>query len=263
MLSVVSFGGGVNSTALLVGLRERGERPDRILFADTGGERIETYEHVAEVSAWCVTVGFPEIERVDNAAREGFPHESLEDECLNNHTLPSLAYGNKGCSAKWKRQPMDRAVKAWPLAIAAHERGEKIERLIGIDWGEQHRSANLMTADDPWFVYRRPLVDWVWAREECLEAISRAGLRQPPKSACWFCPATRKHEVLDLASREPSLFQRAVAMERNAAPNNGPTTKGLGRAWSWEKLVKADRDQLKLFPEIQEVSCLCFDGEED
>ena len=42
LCSVVSFGGGVNSTALLIGLEERDERPDYILFADTGGEKPET-----------------------------------------------------------------------------------------------------------------------------------------------------------------------------------------------------------------------------
>ena len=38
MKTIVSYGGGTNSTAMLVGLWERGERPDAIVFADTGGE---------------------------------------------------------------------------------------------------------------------------------------------------------------------------------------------------------------------------------
>jgi len=45
MSFVVSFGGGTNSTAMLVGMWERGERPDAILFADTGGEKPHTYQH--------------------------------------------------------------------------------------------------------------------------------------------------------------------------------------------------------------------------
>jgi hypothetical protein len=36
---IVTWGGGVNSTAMLVGMKQRGIRPDRILFADTGGEK--------------------------------------------------------------------------------------------------------------------------------------------------------------------------------------------------------------------------------
>ena len=40
---VVAYGLGVNSTALLVEFVKRDIRPDLILFADTGGEKPETY----------------------------------------------------------------------------------------------------------------------------------------------------------------------------------------------------------------------------
>jgi hypothetical protein len=263
MITAVSFGGGTNSTALLVGLHERGERPDYILFADTGGEFQRTYDHVHEVQAWCRKVGFPEIIVVSNADPEGerHGHLSLENECINNSTLPSLAYGFKGCSAKWKRQPMDRFLRDQDDVKEAWGRGEKVMRLIGIDAGEAHRSAALMDADDPKWEYDRPLIDWDWAREECLEAIERAGLSLPGKSACWFCPAARKHEVLDLAERFPDLFERACAMEDNAAEANS-TVRGLGRNYSWKTLVEADRAQLKLFSESPDVACMCFDGDD-
>jgi hypothetical protein len=257
-VSVVSFGGGVNSTAMLVGLHERGERPDAILFADTGAEWPETYHHVEALSRWCEVRGFPPITTVNNGDREDAPHSTLEEECLRNRTLPSLAFGFKGCSAKWKRQPMDRWVRAWGPAQRAWERGELVQRLIGIDAGEQHRSANIDGAGR--WDFRRPLIEWGWARAECVDAIERAGLSVPRKSACWFCPATRKVEVLALASERCDLFARAVGVERNAAENLG-VVKGLGRHWSWETLVAADRAQLKLFPDSVEEPCGCFDGE--
>jgi len=153
-------------------------------------------------------------------------------------------------------------VKSWEPAQEAWERGEKVVRLIGIDAGEAHRSANLETLNDPRFEYRRPLIEWNWAREECVEACRRGFGFAPGRSACWFCPATRKPEVLALANDHPDLFDRAVAMERHAAPNLG-SVEGLGRNYSWESLVKADRAQLKLFPEAPEMACGCFDGEED
>jgi 3'-phosphoadenosine 5'-phosphosulfate sulfotransferase (PAPS reductase)/FAD synthetase len=52
-LLAVAFGGGINSTAMLCGFRERGIKPDLILFADTGGELPETYEHVIEMDTQC------------------------------------------------------------------------------------------------------------------------------------------------------------------------------------------------------------------
>jgi hypothetical protein len=68
----------------------------------------------------------------------------------------------------------------------------------------------------------------------------------------------RKAEVLRLAKEHPELLDRAVEMERNAAPNMS-TVKGLGRRWSWERLAKADQSQLKLFKDDQaEICTACF-----
>mgnify|MGYP001615844813 CR=1 FL=1 len=110
MPAVVSFGGGVNSTAVLIGMHERGERPDAILFADTKGEMPDTYRHVEAVQEWCVKHNFPEINVVTYYESA---HASLEEECHNNETLPSKAFGFSGCSVKWKRQPMDRFLASW------------------------------------------------------------------------------------------------------------------------------------------------------
>jgi len=249
-LAVLSFGGGVNSTGLLAGLFERATPPDAILFADTKAEFEDTYLHVEEVSAWSVAKGGPPITRND---RNTPLHASLEEECRNNDTLPSLAFGYKGCSVKWKRQPMDRWVKAWEPAKAAWARGERVARLMGIDAGESHRGK---VADDDLFTYRRPLVEWDWDRADCIAAIGRAGLRVPRKSACFFCPASKKVEVLALAKDRPDLFARAVAMERHARDTGGlKFISGLGRHWSWEGLAAGQK-----YPETVEPPCECYDG---
>lgn len=258
-LTVLSYGGGVNSSALLWGLYEREQLPNAVLFADTGGEFQHVYDTVERVRAFCEEQGVL-FELVTNADPDGerHGHASLEDECHRNKTLPSLAFGFKGCSAKWKRQPMDRWVKAWPEAHKAWDRGRLVTRLLGIDADEAHRSANL--TEDKLFRYERPLIDWGWGREECLEAVERSPFGPVGKSACWFCPAMKKREVLALEREHPELFARAVAMEHNALENLG-TTKGLGRSWAWETLVAADKAQLKLFPESIDEACGCYDGE--
>lgn len=51
---VVNFGGGTNSTGLLVGAVERGLRPDIVVFADTGSEMPHTYAHL-EIERRAVT----------------------------------------------------------------------------------------------------------------------------------------------------------------------------------------------------------------
>ncbi|HEX4613990.1 MAG TPA: hypothetical protein VH092_37760 [Urbifossiella sp.] len=88
---VVAYGLGVNSTAVLVELARRGVRPDRILFADTGGEKPETYAYLPVVQAYLARVGFPPVVTVRYEPRTA-PYRTLEGQCLHTGTLPSLAY---------------------------------------------------------------------------------------------------------------------------------------------------------------------------
>ncbi|AMV31307.1 Phosphoadenosine phosphosulfate reductase family protein [Pirellula sp. SH-Sr6A] len=241
--SVVSFGGGVNSTALLVGLYEREERPDAVLFADTGGERPETYQHVRRMSEWCVGVGFPEIVTVSKGI-------TLEQDCLDRETLPSKAFGFPSCSDHFKVRPQ----KKW----IAESGWKDVVWLIGIHKGEIQRAKK---NTDP-FV-RFPLIEWGWGQEDCVDAIRCNGLPIPPKSACFFCPSMKKQEILELKRDNPELFERAVEMERNAKEAGTlTTTKGLGRRFSWESLAKADEAQLRLpiFDDSQPPICdVCID----
>jgi hypothetical protein len=254
MVLAVSFGAGTNSTAMVVGMLDCGQRPDWVLFADTGGERPQTYAFLRTFDAWLQARGLA-LTVVTNAGRgQG---ESLEANCLARRELPSLAYGFKGCSVKWKRQPMDRFLRAQPGCIAEWEAGGLVARAIGIDAGEAHRTK---LPPDARYVYRYPLVDWGWDRAACVDAISRAGLPQPGKSSCFFCPAAKKSEVLALAKEAPDLFARAVAMEANSAAH---TVKGLGRKWSWSSLVDADARQQRLFPELAQAPCDCMEGGDD
>ncbi|WP_291333094.1 hypothetical protein [Desulfovibrio sp.] len=48
---VVSYGMGVDSTALLVEMHNRGIRPDLILFADVGSEKHSTYAYLDIINA--------------------------------------------------------------------------------------------------------------------------------------------------------------------------------------------------------------------
>jgi|SRR6185312_7818437 len=242
---VVSFGGGVNSAALLIGMRERGIRPDIILFADTAGEKPETYRFVKAMDGWLSSNGFPSIVTVKN---DGM-YDSLESDCLTRRTLPPIVMGWRTCSDKYKKRPIEKYLKAhdsFPCVMA-----------VGIDAGERHRLGDFDTAT---VTYQYPLVEWSWGRRECVEAIARAGLAVPVKSACFFCPSSKPHEIVRLAKDHPDLFERATAMERNAT---GLFVKGLGRHWSWTQVIEADRNQLKMFVEPEPITCMCFDGEDD
>ena len=96
---MVSYGGGANSTALLIGLHQHRIPVDLILFADTGAEHPHTYAYLEVMDRWLKDHGMPPITRVYKTTRDG-KRLTLEDECLQSCSLPSIAYGFKRCSLK-------------------------------------------------------------------------------------------------------------------------------------------------------------------
>ncbi|EQD60340.1 hypothetical protein B1B_07821, partial [mine drainage metagenome] len=154
----VSFGAGVDSTAMLVALHEADLKPDVITFADTGGEKPETLNHVEAMCAVLKSWGWPTINVCRKSPLASTGYHDLYGNCFANQTLPSLAFGMKSCSIKWKQIPQDQFLKGvtsgpnagpphplWARALAA---GERIVKLIGYDCGraDLRRSKNLKTA---------------------------------------------------------------------------------------------------------------------
>jgi hypothetical protein len=263
---IIAYGGGLNSTAMLCGFKERGIKPDLILFADTGGEMPETYQHVRHIDGICKLWWGIGVEVVNYTMKDG-RQPTLEDLCLNAKMLPSLAYGRKACSMKHKIQPQSKRMIEWCLENGFKE----CLKAIGYDAKESHRRIDKThEIHARGFIERftYPLIEWQWGREECAEAIKRHNLPVPGKSACFFCPAMKRGEILRLKNKHPELFDRAVAIEEAANGEGGKnrTPRGLtGRSFMWSDIVKADQDQGKLWEWLDEndenpIPCGCFDG---
>lgn len=131
---MIADGLGVNSTALLIQLFRTGVRPDLILFADTGSEKPETYAYLEVRRRWLQRVGFPGLIVVRRCGIR-VPDQSLEDQCLRTGTLPSLAYGGKSCSLKWKVAPQDKFCNHWEPALRCWQSGQRVIKAIGYDAG--------------------------------------------------------------------------------------------------------------------------------
>ena len=197
---IVAYGLGVDSTAVLVELCKRGIRPDAILFADTGDEKQETYDYLPVINAWLSAVGFPTItvvRYVPKTFKNFPPYSTLGENCLTNGTLPSLAFGFKSCSLKWKVTPQNSWTDKWPMAVDHWRAGGKVLKIIGYDASpkDMKRYAHAKNMEDPKYEYWYPLIDWNMDRDACKDAIRAAGLPVPPKSACKFCPATQPAEL--------------------------------------------------------------------
>ena len=66
LINIVSFGGGTNSAAMLVGLHQHGIPVDLILFADTGAEQPHTYCFIETMNEWLAAHNMPTIITVEN-----------------------------------------------------------------------------------------------------------------------------------------------------------------------------------------------------
>lgn len=244
MKQVVSYGAGTNSTAMVIEMVNRREQIDAIVFADTGGERPETYAYIAVFNLWLSIKGYPQITvvKADNI------HGTLEQECLDRETLPAVAFGWKTCSDKWKIAPFKKWLKA--------QEWDDVTVCIGFDADEPHRAkrGDLSTAEK--YKKRYPLIEFNMGREECVQSIAAASLPRAGKSSCFFCPNSKMHEILSLPA---DLKERAIAIESNA--HKAHSVKGLGRSFSWRNVIEGDAAQMKMFePEIA-LPCGCYDGD--
>ncbi|HVX00145.1 MAG TPA: hypothetical protein VHA52_06910 [Candidatus Babeliaceae bacterium] len=268
---IVAYGLGVDSTAALVEMHKRGIRPDAILFADTGDEKQETYDYLPVVNAWLQSVGFPQVTVVRYQPvnfKNWPPYATLGENCLTNGTLPSLAFGFKSCSLKWKVVPQNKWADAWPMAVDCWRSGGRVKKMIGYDASpkDKKRYAHSQGLEDDKYEYWYPLIEWNMDREACKRAILATGLPVPPKSACKFCPATQPEE---LKQYRKDYLRYIVIMEARAKPRlEGCMTADKlledylvkNRAWKYEVNLASGKKLEKLLqnePQMKKVGSGC------
>ena len=76
-MNLVSYGGGTNSTAMLIGMYHKKIPVDLILFADTGCEQPHTYEYLPIMNAWLREHGLSEIVTVEYTDQHGNEREEF------------------------------------------------------------------------------------------------------------------------------------------------------------------------------------------
>lgn len=237
----INFGGGLNSTAVIIECRNRGVRPDWILFADTGSEMPGTLEHVERMRVWCED--WQQVTTVRWIRKEGH-HEPLHENCLRTGYLPSKAYGHAGCTSKWKIQPMEKWRKQNGFDKGAFA--------VGYDAGENRRiTSACKRGDDPEMTAWYPLVAWGIDRDGC-ESICKKENISVGKSSCFMCPNLRKNEWESLRLGHPDLFDVALAIEdkAKAAGNLSP-----GLSWPMLRDLESTRKSQTALFDAQEDRC--------
>lgn len=192
---VLSYGGGVNSVALMVLLLREGAPLDEIVFADTGGEIPETYEYLPTSQAYAEERGVP-----FTTVRK--PGLSLYDTAWRRRVTPSTIW-------RWST----RDYKVTPILRHYRALGGHVNQYLAIAYDEFRR----MKASRVGYVTNLyPLVDRRLARADCVQIIEDAGLPIPPKSSCYFCPFGSVDRWRWLHDNHPDLYSKAIALEENS-----------------------------------------------
>jgi hypothetical protein len=96
--------------------------------------------------------------------------------------------------------------------------GGRVIKAIGYDAGPSD-GRRIKEFRDRKYRFWYPLREFGLDRAACIDLIRSEELPLPCKSACFFCPATKKPELVQLHSDYPDLLERALAIERKALSN--------------------------------------------
>ena len=229
--TVLSFGGGVDSSAiLLIHLFEQDLGIERVVFSDTGAEHPDTYRNVEYFRTLCAEHGLP----FDVVSKGG---ETITEWCVRLGTVPVMPGGSHVCSKKFKGDVIEKWARdnsiAWPVY------------LIGIEANEGYRCSRFTAPKDDRAEYRYPLVEMNLNRADCEKILAKHGI-SVRKSSCMFCPFMSLDEIEEALSDPEhaqvirlveSNFQQASADKHAAWLDAGKPTDSAGRALRgmWKK----------------------------
>lgn len=244
-IRALSFGAGIQSTAMLVlAARQEIDFPLAIM-ADTGAENPATLDYIDTYARPFAEEYGIELVVVKHAK------ETLTERVLRQKgvTIPmrNSATGGpllRGCTRDFKVRPIAAelkrrgATRAAPAVVA-----------LGISWDESER---MRDSTVPYEVFDFPLIDRRMRRDQCMTLIQSAGLPVPPKSACWMCPYTSLARWREMATSQPGVFAQAVAFEDGV--NDKQRRNDRPVLWLSDAMRPlrdaVDTDQLDMFAEL-------------
>jgi hypothetical protein len=211
MKYIFSTGGGVQSTACLV-LAAQGKIPYRTFVFSNVGDKAEspaTIKYIDEIAKpYAAKHG---IEWVDVAwiDRQGKQRDLYDDLLEQQRSINIPAYmpggmpGNRKCTEAFKIKPIAKWIK---------NNAPNCTLGKGISTDEPHRATPSRESDG--YISAYPLIELGISRSDCLIIAKDAGLPQPPKSSCWFCPFKTTDQWVTMRREQNDLFEKAADLEK-------------------------------------------------
>lgn len=211
MKYVFSCGGGVQSTACLV-LAAQGKIPYRTFIFSNVGNKAEspaTIKYVDDVLkpyAAKHRIDWVDVAWVDRQGRVRDLYDDLMEQQRSINIpafMPGGMPGNRKCTEAFKIRPIARWIKQNAPGCTLGK---------GISTDEPHRATPSRDSDG--YVSAYPLIELGYSRSDCLTIAKDAGIPQPPKSSCWFCPFKTTDQWVTMRRERPELFAKSVELEQ-------------------------------------------------
>lgn len=184
MRKVISYGGGVGSTALICHLLDEIEQYE-IVFVDHGADLPETYNYVQYIQ--------------DELGISVKPIKPIYDFLWDKGWCPSIHW--RACTRNAKLTPFYHYVTG------------DAEVYLGITYDERRRAKqNKLKRIKSCY----PLVDAEINRNSAIHLIEQTGVEVPCRSGCYFCPFQSRRQWRWLYDVHPDLFEKSVNLELNA-----------------------------------------------
>lgn len=202
---VVSFSGGKDSTAMLLGMLERSMPIDAIIFCDTGMEFPEMYDHIDLVEK---RIQRP-ITRLK--AELSFEYYLSETPCAKT---ARLGYQWSSPLSRWCTRVLKDEPKAAYLRTVGE--GRSVIEYVGLAADETRRMERKCNRKEN---KRYPLADWGMTEDDALRYCYDHGYdwgglyRRHKRVSCWCCPLQSLRALRSLYRYHPALWRRLRAMD--------------------------------------------------
>lgn len=228
-MKILSLGAGVqSSTILLMACRGQIERPDAVIFADTGWEPQAVYQWLeflkVEAEKTRIPLYIVQQGNIKENALQGQVRGTVGDGAKKGGRWASMPYfttdrktGSAGmirrqCTYEYKIRPIEKKLRE----LAGYKPRQRIpagtiETWKGISIDELQRASLSPTK---WISFYYPLIELKMNRYDCLNWFDKNGLPRPPRSACLGCPYKSNAEWRRLRDESPEEWNEVVEFDK-------------------------------------------------
>lgn len=223
-IHVLSFGGGVQSIALLLESlkgKVNGVKPDYVIFSDTGNEPKAVMDQVERVNKYIKEKYGIEI----HITSKGNIYDDVIRATETGERVASLPYhtidgtgaeytdgiGRRQCTGDYKISPVKKKIRD----LLGYKPRQQVKEIVhmwkGISTDEIQRVKPIA---DKWITAEHPLVEVLNIdRSRCITIVEEELGFTPLKSACVICPFHDNATWLEIKKNSPEEFEAACVLD--------------------------------------------------